>query len=148
MKLISKINKFMYSRYGVDDLSKFIFKLYFVVLLLNILIRHYVMFIIELLLMIIIIYRVCSKKIYRRNKENMIYLKAKNKLLKPFINIQRKCQDKNHIYKKCRGCKRILKLPLPDTRGIKHVKCPKCNKRLTILTLRKQKIEIIRNKNN
>ena len=38
----------------------------------------------------------------------------------------------------------ILRLPLPSKRGIKHVKCPKCGKRLTVVALRKLKVEVIR----
>lgn len=146
MNFINKLSKFIYSRYGIDDLYKFLFKLYILVLILNIFIRNYIVFIIELLLIFIIFYRACSKNIYRRRKENEIYLKIKNKFLKPFRSIKRNFNDKDHIYKKCKSCKTVLKLPLPDSKGIKHAKCPKCNKKLTIFTVRKQKIEIIRNK--
>ena len=146
MNFIYKVAKFMYGRYGIDDLSKFMFKLFFILFLFNILFRNYILLIIELLLILIIILRTLSKKIYVRNKENQIYLKVKNKVLKPFINIKRNIQDKDHIYKKCHKCKKILKLPLPDKRGIKHTKCPNCKRRITFMTFRQQKIEIIRNK--
>ena len=136
----------MYSRYGIDDLSKFLFKLFFLVFLFNILFRTYILLIIELLLILIIILRMLSKKIYIRNKENQIYIKIKSILLKPFINIKRNINDKDHIYKKCRKCKKVLKLPLPDKKGIKHAKCPNCKKKLTIIAFKCQKIEIIRKK--
>lgn len=136
----------MYGRYGIDDLSKFLFKLFFIIFLFNILFTNYILLIIELLFIFIIIYRILSKKIYTRNKENQIYLKIKNIILKPFINIKRNIKDKDHIYKKCRKCKKVLKLPLPDKRGIKHAKCPNCKKKLTIIAFKCQKIEIIRNK--
>lgn len=146
MNFIYKVAKFMYGRYGIDDLTKFISKLLFIILLFNILFRSYILLIISLLLLIIIIYRSLSKKIYIRNKENNIYLKIKEILLKPFKNIIRNYQDKDHIYKKCRKCKKTLKLPLPEKRGIKHTKCPNCKNKITFITFRKQKIEIIRNK--
>ena len=146
MNFIYKVAKFMYGRYGIDDLTKFISKLLFIILLFNILFRSYILLIISLLLLIIIIYRSLSKKIYIRNKENNIYLKIKEILLKPFKNIIRNYQDKDHIYKKCRKCKKTLKLPLPEKKGIKHTKCPNCKNKITFITFRKQKIEIIRNK--
>lgn len=146
MNFIYKLSKFMYGRYGLDALSKFLLKLLFWVLMFNILIHHYIMFIIEVLLLLIILYRVLSKKIYIRNKENQIYLRIKNKLLKPFNNIIRNIKDKDHVYKKCRSCKKVLKLPLPDKREIKRVKCPNCGKKLKVFTLKYQKIEIIRKK--
>ena len=48
--------------------------------------------------------------------------------LKPFRNIRRNIKDKEYIYKNCRHCKKLLKLPIPYKRGIKEVKCPKCNR--------------------
>ena len=41
-------------------------------------------------------------------------------------------------------CKTTLKLPLPSKIGILHAKCPKCKKRRTLITFRKEKIEIIK----
>ena len=61
-------------------------------------------------------------------------------------NLKRNIKDKDHIYKKCSKCKTTLKLPVPYERGIKHTKCPKCKKRISFLVLKKQKIEIIKNK--
>ena len=68
----------------------------------------------------------------------------KRKLLKPFKDFKRNCKDKDYVYKRCNKCKTIVKLPLPSKRGIKHAKCPKCKKRLTFITLKKLKIEIIK----
>ena len=146
MNFINKLQRFMYGRYGIDDLYKFLFKVYIILLIINIFIHHYILFILETILIIIIFYRIFSKKIYKRNKENQIYLKMRNKIVQPFKNIKKKYHDKNHIYKKCHHCNVILKLPLPESRGIKHTRCPKCKKRLTIITLKKQKIEIITNR--
>lgn len=147
MNFLYKIVKFMYGRYGIDDLTKFLFKIVFILFLFNILFRTYILLIIQIFLLLIIIFRILSKKIYHRNKENTIYLKIKNYLLKPFINIKRNINDKEHIYKKCHKCKKTLKLPLPEKRGIKHTKCPNCKKRITFITFKKQKIEIITNNN-
>lgn len=146
MNLLFKIQRFMYGRNGIDDLSKFLFKVLFWILMFNILIHHIVMLYIELVLLFIILLRILSKNIKMRKKENNLYLSIKKRLLKPFEIIIKNHQDKDFVYKKCHKCKKILKLPLPDKRGIKHVKCPNCKKRLKVFTLKYQKIEIIRNK--
>ena len=86
-----------------------------------------------------------SKKIYRRSNENIRYLKIRDKITKPFINIRRNIQDKDHIYKKCHKCGTTLKLPIPFERGIKHAKCPNCGNRVTLFALKKVKVEIIKN---
>ncbi len=72
-------------------------------------------------------------------------MKFKKKVVAPFLNIKRNIKDKDHIYKKCRKCKITLKLPLPSKRGIKHARCPRCNKRVTLFSFKKAKIEIITN---
>lgn len=143
-----KIRKFMYGRYGPDELYKFQLILYFITIFIGIFVKSKVLSVIQLLLIISIIFRPMSKKIYKRSDENQIYLKIKNKIAKPFINIKRNIKDKDHIYKKCNKCKTTLKLPLPSKRGIKHAKCPHCGKRITLFTLKKEKIEIITNKKN
>jgi len=140
-----KIRKFMYGRYGPDELYRFQLLLYFITLLVGIFVRSKILSVIQLLLIASILFRPMSKKIYKRSNENVRFLKIKDKMTKPFTNIKRNFNDKDHIYKKCHKCKTTLKLPLPSKRGIKHAKCPHCGNRVTLLTLKKQKIEIITN---
>ena len=144
MNFINKLRKFMQGRYGMDELSKLLFKLYIFIIIINLLFNNKLLNYLEFIIIFIIFYRVLSKKIYKRNKENKKYLQIKNKFLKPLKNIKRNYQDKHHVYKKCNKCKTTLKLPITDKRGIKHTKCPKCNHRVSILVLKKQKIEIIK----
>ena len=92
MKLLEKVRKFMYERYGIDDLN------------------------------------------------------MKEKIKRPFEVIIKNRKDKEHIYKKCRKCKTILKLPLPAKRGMKIAKCPKCQNRISFYAFKYQKIEIIKDK--
>ena len=143
---IYKFYKFMYGRYGIDELYKLCLYIYILLLIISIFIKSKILTIIELLLLIIIIYRSMSRDIAKRRTENKIYLKIKKNLLKPFNNIKRNIKDKDHIYKKCNKCKNILRLPIPNKRGIKHVKCPKCGHRLRFITLKEAKIEVIRKK--
>ena len=142
-----RIRKFMYGRYGPDELYKFQLILYFITIFIGIFVRSKILSVIQLLLIISIFFRPMSKKIYKRSDENVRYLKIKNKITKPFINIKRNIKDKNHIYKKCHKCKTTLKLPIPSKRGIKHAKCPHCGNRVTLFTLKKEKIEIITDRN-
>ncbi len=140
MNLLTKLYKFMYNRYGVDELYKFNFYLLIILLIINLFTSSSILLIIEILLIIIMIYRSMSKNIQKRQKENQIYLNYKNKI----INIFKRKSDKDYIYKKCSKCKTILKLPRPTKKGIKHTTCPTCKKRITVLIFRKKKVEIIR----
>ena len=147
MRFKDKLYKFMYGRYGVDSLYQFLFAVYIFLLILNLFFRTKVIFYIESVLVVVMFYRVFSRKIYKRNRENQIFLNIKSSFLRPFNNLKRNFKDrKSHVYKKCNKCKTTLRLSLPNKRGINHVVCPECKKRLTIFSFRKNKIEIIRNK--
>lgn len=144
---MSNFLRMMYGRYGIDELSKLFFCIYFIIFVIGLFFKNFILDMIGLLLLFIVIFRFFSKNIYKRGKENKRYLKIRNKILKPFENLKRNFTERNeHVYKKCHKCKTTLKLPLPYERGIKHAKCPTCQNRITFLCLRKQKIEIIKNK--
>ena len=142
MDFIRRLQQFMYGRYGVDDLTKFILKIYLVIIVCNIFIKSFILMIIELLLLVISIFRTLSKNIYGRNAENMKFRDIKKSIIKPFDNIK----DKDKVYRRCHKCHTMLKLPVPKKRGIKHSTCPKCKKRNTFLILKQVKIEIISKK--
>lgn len=144
MSFINKVQKFMYGRYGADTLGGFLFKFYVILLIINIVLNSRILTFLEFIIIVIMCYRFFSKNCYQRRKENRKYLTIKNAILSPFNTIRRNIKDKDNIYKKCSRCKTTLKLPVPCKRGIKHAKCPKCKKRLTIFTLKQQKIEIIK----
>lgn len=146
MKFLNKIQKFMYGRSGLDALSMFLFQIYIVLLIVNIFVNSKIISFISLLLASLALFRILSRDIYRRSNENVKFLKLKKKVLKPFNNIKRNFKDKDHVYKKCHYCKTTLKLPLPNKRGLRKVKCTKCKKRNRFLILKKTKIELIRNK--
>lgn len=143
----SKIYKFMQGRYGVDELYKFLFGCYFFVLIIDLFINYEPLALIEATIVIIIFYRFFSKKIYQRRKENQIYLQLKAKFNYKIKETKKRLDGrKTKIFKKCPQCKTILKLSLPSKRGMKHVVCPKCKKRITMLCLRQEKVEVIINK--
>lgn len=146
MNFIYKIQKFMQGRYGTDDLYKFLFIIYIIIFITNLILNSIILTILQIIIIFITFYRFFSKKIYKRRKENEIYLKIKNKISKPFINIKRNIKDKNNIYKKCNKCKTTLKLKTPMKRGIKTTTCPSCGNKIKMLVLKKVKIEVIRNK--
>ena len=75
--MMNWLRKFMYGRYGVDELYKFLFILYIITFIINIFIRSQILEIIGLIIVLITFYRVFSKNIYKRSKENRNYLKAK-----------------------------------------------------------------------
>lgn len=135
---MNKLTKFLYGRYGVDELSTFLLKVSLCLILLNLFQKSDIINLIELLFITIVFYRMLSKKIYQRGRELKIYLKAKRKVLIPFFSIWRKIKNrKTYIYKKCKQCKKTLRLPIPNKRGKKHVTCPNCDYRNSYYILKR-----------
>ena len=129
---MNKIRNFMNGRYGSDELSRLLLVLAILLGIINLFKNSIIMNIIESLLLVIIIYRTLSKNLYKRVKENNIYLDIKHKIISIVRN------DNNFIYRKCHKCKTKLRLPKPSKMGIKHVKCPTCGKRNTYLIINKK----------
>ena len=139
-------NNLLYDRNGIDELGLFTIWIYIIISIINLFTNTFIGDLSALLLVILILFRMLSKKITSRQKENNIFKKITNFIFKPFENLKRNIKDKEHVYKKCPKCKTILKLPLPSKRGIQKAKCPKCKKSLTLFTFKQEKIEIITNK--
>ena len=143
MKWINRFQNFMRERYGIDELYIFLLFCYLLISIIHLFFTHWTLSALSFAIFIIMFYRVFSKNIVMRQKENEWYLSCKRKVMKPFQNLKQRYHDRDtYIYKKCHACKTTLRLPLPSERGIKHVRCPKCKKRLTVLCFRKEKIEI------
>lgn len=136
----------------IDELNRFLIIIDIILIIVSIFIKAFLLDLFKFIFLGLIIFRIASKNKIQRQKENKIYLKIVNTLTKPFKNIVRNFKDrKTYVYKKCSKCKTTLKLPLPNKRGINHAKCPECDNRVTLFTLRKKqeekiKVEVIKKK--
>lgn len=120
---MNKIYKFMDGRYGIDELYKFLLIICTILILLNIIIKSKIIDIIELIILIISTIRFLSKNKSKRQKENQIYIKIKNKIIKYYQYQKKRYQDHNtHIYRKCPKCKQKIRLPLKKRQT--HSKMP------------------------
>ncbi len=145
----NRLYNFFYGRYGIDELYQFNLIVYLILLFINIFFNSMILFAIELILITFTFYRVLSRNVKRRTKENKFYLKIKNNIFNQFILMKRKWKDRNtHMYKKCIHCKTVLRLPLK--KGVHTVKCPNCKKRFEVKCRRDEKIqvEVIKKKSN
>ena len=129
--------KMLGDRYGLDEIGKFQFKILLVLVIIDLFVDSYTVGLLQLITMIIMIYRFMSKDVFKRLKENEKFCNIRYDLFKPFKNIKRNFTDKKHIYKKCR-CGTTIKVGVPKKRGIKHATCPNCGKRVRILALKKK----------
>ena len=131
-KFMYKMANFFQGRYGIDELYKFLFILFWIIAILSLFIRNPIIYLIEMLICVFMFFRALSRNIYKRQNENMKYLKIRDKV-KGKINLQkRKWADRNtHIYRKCPNCKAEIRLP--KKKG-KHVcTCPSCKKDFDVI---------------
>ena len=122
-----KLANFFQGRYGVDELYKFLLIVFIIIWILNMIFRNPFLYLLWILVCVVMIYRLISKDVYKRQKENIKYLEIRDKL-KGKIKLQkRKWKDrKTYIYRKCPNCKAEIRLP--KKKG-KHVcTCPNCKK--------------------
>ena len=134
-------------KHFIDELNRLLIVLWLITLIISFFTHNFILDLIPILIFLIILFRLLSKNKSARYKENNYYLKITKTLKKPFKNILRNYQDRHvYVYKKCPKCKTTLKLPLPNKRGINHAKCPNCKYRVTLFTLRKYKVEVIKKK--
>ena len=137
-----RVAEFMYGRNGVDEFYRFLFWIIIILTLVNIYFKHWVVSVTELLLLSYMIFRVLSRNIYRRQKENKIYLDCVGKIKGIYRRISKAISSKidlakskwrdraTHVYKKCPRCKNTLRLP--KNKGKHIAACPCCNNRFDV----------------
>lgn len=142
-KFKEKMYRFMYGRYGADELYKFGFWVSLVLLIINLILSIvlrgksayiFVTLPIYLLALGIMIWNTCrcySRKLEARRKENAAFLKFKKSVgIILCNNTSRKTKSKNidteqFIFRDCTNCHATLRLARKI--GKNKVKCPKCS---------------------
>ena len=125
---MDRLRRFMFGRYGGDELSKALLVLSFILLLVMNFVPKDLRFleIVAYIPAIICMFRIFSRNIYKRRNENYKYLKIKNNIVMWFKNnINRIKTLKNYKYYTCSNCKQ--KLRVPRGKGKISITCPKCN---------------------
>lgn len=120
-----RFTRFMYGRYGVDALSKFLLIIWVISLLLSAIFGMPILYILAMVLMFYLYFRMFSRNIQKRYSENMKFLQYKNRVKGYFGKISRdmKTRRTHHIYT-CPNCKQRIRIP--RGKGKISVSCPKC----------------------
>ena len=117
--------RFMYGRYGNDNLNRFLTITSLIILVISLIPVLWFLWFLALGLMIWSSFRCYSRNIYKRRRENERYLK----LIQPIKNFSRlqknKRRDrKTHRYFKCKHCRAVLRVP--KGKGKITVTCRSC----------------------
>ena len=115
----------MVGRYGVDEFSRFLLGFSVALMILNLFIRFPFLNTVILLLLVYVYFRMFSRNIQGRYRENLKYKELTWKLGSFWTNKKSMSADlkANHIYK-CPKCGQ--KIRIPRGKGKIIVTCPKC----------------------
>ena len=132
MKFVNRLMSFMSGRNGFDRYGRFLFFVYFILVIVQWIVSIFVPQIVSLimsvlltLLAIYIFFRIFSKNLVKRSSENYKYIQIETKV-KGYFSLQKsKHRDrKTHIYKKCPKCRAVLRLK--RIKGKHRAVCPRC----------------------
>jgi len=139
--MINNMDKLLKERYGTDELYRFMIIIVFILIIINLFIKSYIIELLGFIILVMSFLRIFSKNKDRRRKENNIYLSYKNKIIKYLDYQKRKYNDRNtHMYKKCPSCRQKIRLPLK--KGKHKVKCPKCKNTFEVKCNRNEKLKV------
>ncbi len=130
-KFRMKLAQFMYGRNGVDTLYHVLMWTAIVLMLVNIFVRSWIISIVEMVILVYAMFRFFSRKVYKRQRENQVFIRFFAGIKKWFRYRKSKFRDrKTHIYRKCPSCRNRLRLP--KVKGRHTVNCPCCQKRFDV----------------
>ena len=105
------IQRFMYGRYGNDQLNLFLIVLYFVLYMVLLFLDWAPLYWISLAIFACFVFRLLSRNIPRRREENNRFLRLANPVLRWFRFQRTVHRDKEHRYFKCPNCGQQLRVP-------------------------------------
>jgi len=152
-----KLQQFMAGRNGNDDIGKLLMGVYLILAVINLFAKSYVIQAIEFLVFFYWIFRVFSRNLFARRRENEIFLRFLRRIRDFFGRIfakmgfkslkrshtakikkvktakpkkQEPSVDKDHVLRDCPICKKSLKLR--KIKGERLVLCPACHNEVRI----------------
>ncbi|MBE5035976.1 hypothetical protein [Gallibacter intestinalis] len=126
-----RIKMFMAGRNGVDALFYFCFIVYFVIFGLNRIFRSPWLYYGDFIILIYAMFRLLSKNLESRHKENEAFKKILRKLSPNYeLNRRKIVEGRTHSFHECPYCGAILRFE--RRRGKFNVTCPRCKHKITI----------------
>ncbi len=120
-----KMQRFMYGRYGNDDLNRAISIVTIISIILDMITRFHILYWISLALLIILYYRMMSRNTSVRWAENQKYLQFRSRVTGLFRGSSSRTKpDPNYRIMKCPQCQQ--KVRVPKGKGKIRIHCPKC----------------------
>lgn len=120
-----KVQRFMYGRYGFDELSKVSLMVTIVLMVVSMFTKNRLVYLISLALLAYSYWRALSKDIGKRQQENQKFLNIRYQSKVKWSKLkERQQQKKIYRFYKCPGCGQMVRVP--KGRGRICITCPKC----------------------
>lgn len=118
--------RFMYGRYGQDNLNQFLSMSALMLYILSMVARWSILNSMALVFLLFSVYRMLSRNLEQRRQENFAFLRAKSKVMVYINRINLRLRwRKTHRYYQCPSCKQSLRVPKGKGNIVIH--CPKCH---------------------
>ena len=114
-----KLARFLQGRYGPDMLSRDLLLVSIIIAFLNLFLRSKVLSYVPMIISMLVIYRMMSKKYSKRYNENRVYALFKQRMRTNTIDRLK------FKYFRCKNCKQRVRVP--RGRGKITITCPKCH---------------------
>lgn len=129
MKFFSKLNesfsRFMYGRYGNDSLNHFLIGVWLGETILNLFFHSIILYLFGAVLCIVVFYRMFSKNMVKRRRENADWYDFSTKIKASFRLLKVRIRDRKVAsFFKCPKCKAPIRMPRRV--GKFNVRCTKC----------------------
>ena len=130
-KLRSALNRSLQGRYGVDHFSQFLTRAAMVCLVLSWIDALSFLWTWAVILTVYGLFRIFSRNFPKRRAENSAYLQLTYKFRIKLNEWKNRWKErKNYKYFRCKGCKKLLRVP--RGRGKLNVTCPQCSQRMSL----------------
>ena len=126
-RLTASLQRFMQGRYGSDSLNQFLIYLWLFEAVLNLFFHSFILAIFGYVLCFLVFYRMLSKNIIKRQKENATYYRYSEKAKHYFNHIYVRFRDRKIArFFHCPYCGAPIRMPRKI--GKFDINCPKCKK--------------------
>ena len=119
-----QLTRFMIGRYGMDQLNIFLMVTYLVLYLVFLVSRLWVLDWIVLVLLFVVVFRMLSRDIDRRRRENTRFLQVVRPMCHRLRTMRNRMKDREHRYFKCPNCGQQMRVPRGKGRITVH--CRTC----------------------
>lgn len=130
-----RLQRFMTGRYGSDNLSRFLSFFSLFLLFVSLFFRrlptvYFSLYSVAVALIAWSIFRMFSRNLFSRRKENDTYLRVKRRLTKKFKLLRNMFRDrKTHRYYKCPNCREYVRITNPGRGRTITITCANCRKK-------------------